>query len=70
MLEAIDICERIAGRALEWSMAGQPRVGDHRWWISDLEPFRSDYPGWGITRGVGEVLSEIYERNAERWMAV
>ncbi|MGH2880983.1 MAG: hypothetical protein ACRDK4_15420 [Solirubrobacteraceae bacterium] len=55
-------------RELRWSLGEQARVGDHRWWISDLEEFKRDYPGWGITRGVLEILGEIYERNAERWM--
>jgi CDP-paratose 2-epimerase len=69
MLEAIELCQEIAGRELSWSMAGENRVGDHRWWISDLEPFKRDYPGWGITHDVRDILTQIYERNAERWAA-
>ena len=46
------------------------RIGDHRWWISDLEPFRRDYPEWGITRDVEGILHEIHDRNAERWVAL
>ncbi|MGH2880985.1 MAG: NAD-dependent epimerase/dehydratase family protein [Solirubrobacteraceae bacterium] len=67
MLEAIELCERIAGRELQWSLGEQARVGDHRWWISDLKEFKRDYPGWEVTRGVEEILGEIYERNGERW---
>ncbi|HEV3093931.1 MAG TPA: NAD-dependent epimerase/dehydratase family protein [Solirubrobacteraceae bacterium] len=67
MLEAIGMCEQIAGRELRWSLGEEPRVGDHRWWISDLEEFRRDYLQWGVTRGVREILGEIYEANAERW---
>jgi len=70
MLEAIENCERIAGRSLEWSMDEEPRIGDHRWWISDLQQFRDDYPGWRVTHAVRDILGEIYERNAERWLAV
>ena len=43
MLEAIEICERISGRGLSWEMGEEPRIGDHRWWISDLAPFEADY---------------------------
>lgn len=68
MLEAIELCEQIVGRELDWSLCEQPRVGDHRWWIGDLEEFRRDYPGWGLTRGVPAILAEIYERNVERWV--
>jgi CDP-paratose 2-epimerase len=69
MLEAIEMCERIAGRGLEWRLGEEARVGDHRWWVSDLEPFKRDYPGWGITRDVEAILAEICERNGERWAA-
>jgi CDP-paratose 2-epimerase len=69
MLEAIGMCEQVAGRELRWSLGEEPRVGDHRWWISDLEEFRRDYPQWRVTRGVRKILGEIYEANAERWLA-
>ncbi len=69
MLEAIELCERIAGRELRWSLGEQPRIGDHRWWIGDLGPFRDDYPEWGLTRDVEGILREIHDRNAERWVA-
>jgi CDP-paratose 2-epimerase len=69
-LEAIELCEQIAGRELAWSLDEQHRVGDHRWWISDLEPFKRDYPDWHITRQVPDILREIHERNAERWVAL
>lgn len=67
MLEAIGMCEEIARRELSWSLSEEARVGDHRWWIGDLEEFRRDYPAWEVTRGVREILGEIWERNAERW---
>jgi len=68
MLEAIEICERIAGRELRWELGEEPRIGDHRWWISDLEPFKADYPGWDLRYGIEEILREMYEQNLERWM--
>ena len=67
MLEAIEICERVAGRELSWEMGEEPRIGDHRWWISDLAPFEADYPDWKLRYGVEDILSEMYEQNAERW---
>lgn len=68
MLEAISLCERIAGRELNWKLTEQPRIGDHRWWISDLEEFRSDYPGWQPTHTLESTLQQIYVENAERWL--
>ena len=69
MLEAIEACERIAGRELSWEMGEEPRIGDHRWWISDLAPFESDYPGWSPQFGIDEILTQMYEQNADRWTA-
>lgn len=63
MLEAISMSERIAGRELDWTMSEENRIGDHRWWISDLEPFERDYPEWTQKYGIEEILSEIYEFN-------
>ena len=69
MLEAITLCEQIAGRELDWDLGSEPRVGDHRWWISDLAPFKADHPGWKLQYGVEEILREIYEQNVESWSA-
>jgi CDP-paratose 2-epimerase len=70
MLEAIHSCERIAGRELRWQLVDRARVGDHRWWISDLSEFTADYPEWGLTYDIEAILSEIYEANVDRWSAV
>lgn len=67
MLEAITLCEEIAGRELSWTLDAISRTGDHRWWISDLSEFRTDYPAWEIEFGVEEILRQIYEHNLEQW---
>jgi CDP-paratose 2-epimerase len=69
MIEAIELCQSIAGRELDWTLSEQNRVGDHRWWISDLRPFQRDYPEWGLTRDVEEILREVHDANAERWLS-
>jgi CDP-paratose 2-epimerase len=70
MLEAIEACERIAGRSLQRTISDQPRIGDHRWWISDLEAFKADYPTWELTFGIEDVLQDIYDRNLESWVDI
>jgi CDP-paratose 2-epimerase len=67
MLEAIAACERIAKRRLRWTLSDRNRVGDHRWWISDLDEFRAEYPKWKITRDVDTILREIFDANVEQW---
>jgi CDP-paratose 2-epimerase len=68
MLEAIALCEEIAGRELNWELSDRNRIGDHRWWISDLEPLRRDFPDWDITYDVQAVLREIHDHNADLWL--
>jgi CDP-paratose 2-epimerase len=67
MLEAIEACERIAGRELEWKLSDDARIGDHRWWISDLSEFEADHEGWKLRYGIEEILEEMFEQNVERW---
>jgi CDP-paratose 2-epimerase len=68
LLEAIELCEQIAGRELDRSYAEEPRVGDHLWWISDITEFRRDYPEWEVRYDVRGILEEIHAENAERWL--
>jgi CDP-paratose 2-epimerase len=67
MLEAIAACEQIAGAQLTWTLSEQARVGDHRWWISDIEAFVRDHPSWELRYGIEDMLREIHDANAERW---
>jgi CDP-paratose 2-epimerase len=68
MLEAIELCHQIAGRELDYELSDRARTGDHRWWISDLREFKADYPDWGLTYQIEDVMRDIYEHNVERWM--
>jgi CDP-paratose 2-epimerase len=69
MLEAIALCQEIAGRELQHSYSPHARIGDHRWWISDLDAFKRDHPEWRLTTGIRAVLQEIHDHNVERWIA-
>jgi CDP-paratose 2-epimerase len=67
MLEAIELSQAIAGRELDFTLSDVARIGDHRWWISDLDAFEADHPAWELTFGIEEVLRDIYEHNVEKW---
>lgn len=69
MLEAITKCEAISGRELDYTLSPDARIGDHRWWVSDLSSFERDYPDWRLTYGIDEVLEESYAYNVETWTA-
>ncbi len=68
MLEAIDLCQEITGRELDWSYSDTNRIGDHIWYVSDLTRFRTHYPGWRLEYDVPALLREIYEANRDRWL--
>jgi CDP-paratose 2-epimerase len=68
MLEAIALCEEIAGECPRISIVEQPRTGDHQWYVSGLSEFERDYPAWRLTRYVSDILTELYEANIERWL--
>ena len=67
MLEAIDLCESITGRKLDYKYTDDNRSGDHIWYISDLAKFKARYPKWKIRFDVPRILAEIYEANRDRW---
>jgi CDP-paratose 2-epimerase len=69
MLEAIALCEDVAGRPLGWTYAEANRVGDHVWYISDMAKFKAHYPGWRQRYDLRGLLVEMHARNAERWQA-
>jgi len=67
MLEAIRMCQDIAGRELDWTYSEENRIGDHRWWISDLSAFERDHPEWSLRYSVEDILRQIHDANVEHW---
>ncbi len=68
MLEAIDICQQLTGRPMQWTYSETNRIGDHIWWISDVSKFKSHYPAWDLTYDVPRILRDIYEVGQDRWL--
>jgi CDP-paratose 2-epimerase len=67
MLEAIDLCQQVSGKELNYTYKDDNRSGDHIWYISDLSKFKQDYPSWSIVRDVPQILTEIHDKNIEKW---
>ena len=61
MLEAIDLCQSISGRKLDWTYVEDNRIGDHIWWVSDVRRFQGHYPGWQYRYALQEILGEIHD---------
>jgi CDP-paratose 2-epimerase len=66
VLEAIQICEQLTGRPMDWTYSDGNRTGDHLWWISDVRKFQSHYPDWHLTYDVPQICREIHEALADR----
>ncbi|HKS22512.1 MAG TPA: NAD-dependent epimerase/dehydratase family protein [Thermoanaerobaculia bacterium] len=60
MLEAIAMCEEIAGRRMSTEYVDANRTGDHIWWISDVSKFQAHYPGWSLRYDIRAILEDIY----------
>jgi CDP-paratose 2-epimerase len=60
ILEAIEMCQEISGRKLKWRYEKTNRIGDHIWWISDVQKFQRHYPGWKFRYGLRDILEDIH----------
>jgi CDP-paratose 2-epimerase len=66
MLEAIALCQELAGRELRWTYQDEARSGDHVWYVSDVSKFRAHYPTWEYRKSLRDVLVEIRDASLER----
>ena len=61
MLEAIELTEKISGKKLNYEYKEQNRIGDHIWYISSVEKFKSHFPEWEYERDLDTIFRETYE---------
>jgi len=65
VLEAIALCEEIAGKRLTWQYSDANRSGDHIWWISDTGRFSEHFPTWVQQYDLRATLEQMLERQVE-----
>jgi CDP-paratose 2-epimerase len=74
ILEAFALIESLTGKAQRFTYVDENRIGDHICYYSDLTKMKAHYPGWGITRSLNAIFSEIVDswqkRLADRSAAV
>jgi len=61
MLEAIKTCQSLANKKLNYTYADENRIGDHIWYISDVQKFQIHYPNWKYKYSLDLILQEMYE---------
>jgi len=60
ILEAIDLINKKS--SLNWdnySVSNDNRIGDHIWYISNLNKFKTQYPEWNITKTLDNTIDEM-----------
>ncbi len=70
MLEAISVCEEVAGRELSWSYSDENRIGDHIWWISDTKRFEDAYPDFALQYDLKAIVQDLADNGSDRWKAI
>lgn len=61
MLEAISLCEKVAGKKLDYVYTNDNRIGDHIWYVSDVRKFQSHFPQWKYKYNLNDIILEIYD---------
>jgi CDP-paratose 2-epimerase len=73
ILEAIDMANSLMKEKVDgwedwnnYTISDDARIGDHQWYVSDLNLFKIDYPEWpGITISLEETVSQILDKYLE-----
>ena len=61
ILEAINYIEKKLKIKVKKKTIPNPRVGDHQWYISNINKFKKTYPKFKLTYNTGRILDEILE---------
>ena len=61
MMEAITMCEEITGNKMNYRYSEDNRIGDHIWYISDTNKFKTHYPDWEQKYNCKDILVQIYQ---------
>lgn len=61
MLEAIDLIQKISGEKLEYTISDNNRIGDHIWYVSDVNKFKSHYPEWSYEYDMNSIIKEMVD---------
>ena len=66
MMEAIELCEGITGKKMNYKYDSLNRIGDHIWYVSDVKKFKNHYPDWNFKYNLDDILTQIYNALSTR----
>jgi len=61
IIEALNLVEEMTNTSIKRDFIKKPRVGDHIWYISNLNKFKNHYPNWKQKYNTKKILEEIIE---------
>lgn len=64
ILECFALVQELSGLAPRWTYSETNRRGDHICYISDLRKLKRDYPAWGITRFLRDIVAEMVDAHS------
>jgi CDP-paratose 2-epimerase len=59
VLEAIDLIQEVTGKELDYTISEEARIGDHKWYISDVTKFKTHYPNWSYKYSLRDTVEQI-----------
>lgn len=59
VLEALKMVEDLSGEQAIVEYVDRPRIGDHKWYITDYSKFKKDYPEWKLEFTLDKIINEI-----------
>lgn len=61
MKEAVAYFEKALKKKAKITYSDENRIGDHIWYISDVNKFKTDYPEWECKYDIHKIMDEICE---------
>ena len=59
ILEALNLVEKLTNISIRKRIVKTPRIGDHIWYISNLDKFRMHYPKWKQSYNTKKIIEEL-----------
>ncbi len=66
MMEAVALCEKITQKKMNTAYSETNRIGDHIWYISNLNKFKEHYPAWHWEYDLETTLTQIHDSISKR----
>ena len=65
VLEAIRFVKDYTGIQLEYEVSDDARIGDHIWYISDVQKFQNHFPNWRYKYDIHSILREMLDATSK-----